>query len=89
MFSAAGVLVALGTAGASAQTTAPAYGAYTTPPSTIGAPAGGAMYGYGTTSMPYPYRYGAAGGAITAPTEGSGTNPYESAVGTSGHAPGR
>jgi hypothetical protein len=59
-----------------------------------------ATYGYTTGTMPNGYTtratpneyspYGAASPVITgnAP-EGSGTNPYQSGVGTSGHAPGR
>jgi hypothetical protein len=59
-----------------------------------------ASYGYRTTTMPNGYTagtipnyyspYGAASPVITGNVpEGSGTNPYQSAVGTSGHAPTR
>ena len=58
-----------------------------------------ATYGY-TTTMPNGYTgpatrndyspYGTASPIITGNVpEGSGTNPYQSGVGTSGHAPGR
>jgi len=88
LLSAAGVLTALTSAGALAQTMAPA-GTYMGPVNTT-PPAAASTQAAGNT-MPNHYSpYGTASPFINnAAPEGSGTNPYISGVGTSGHAPGR
>jgi hypothetical protein len=87
LLSTAGTLIALTSAGALAQTINPA-GTYMGPPlKTEAAPVVTAQATVNT--MPNYYSpYGAASPVINnAAPEGSGTNPYQSGVGTSGHAP--
>jgi hypothetical protein len=68
------------------QTTAPPVASQTPAPPVAGQIANTS----GSNAAPNNYSpYGAASGTMTGATEGSGTNPYMSGVGTSGHAPGR
>ena len=87
LLSATGMLLAVTSAGALAADLAPA-GTYmgtpltTEPPAVTASPA--------TTGPVLNYAPPATSlGTMTGPTEGTGTNPYVSGVGTSGHAPGR
>ena len=76
--------------------TQPAPAAATAPTPTVTAEA---TYGNTTPTLPNGYTApptrndyspnGAASPVITGGPEGSGTNPYQSGVGSSGHAPGR
>ena len=98
VLSTAAVLVAVSSAGALADLSP--VGTYMGPPlNTQSAPAATAPAptvtaqttdGNTTGTMPNQYSpYGPASPVITGGPEGSGTNPYQSGVGTSGHAPGR
>ena len=99
LLSTAGALIALTSAGALADNLNPS-GTYmgtslTAQPAPVQTVApvqtAQAMPGYVTSTVPNHYSpYGAASQFIdNAAPEGSGTNPYLSGVGTSGHAPGR
>ena len=88
LLSATGMLLAVTSAGAlAADSLAPA-GTYmgtpltTEPPAVTASPATtGPVLNYAPPATTW--------GTMTGPTEGTGTNPYVSGVGTSGHAPGR
>jgi hypothetical protein len=88
LLSATGMLLAVTSAGAlAADSLAPA-GTYMGTPLTTAAPAvttGNVTTGPVLNYAPPPTN----SGTMTGPTEGTGTNPYVSGVGTSGHLPGR
>ena len=87
LLSATGMLLAVTSAGALAADLAPA-GTYMGPPLTTAPPA--IATGPVTTGPVLNYAPPATSwGTMTGPTEGTGTNPYVSGVGTSGHGPGR
>jgi hypothetical protein len=88
LLSAAGTLLAITSAGALAQSTMAPAGTYMGTPLTS-APAA-VTTGTVTTGPVLNYAPPAANwGTMTGPVEGTGTNPYVSGVGTSGHPPGR
>jgi hypothetical protein len=86
LLSASGMLLAVTSAGAlAADSLAPA-GTYMGTPLTTAPPA----VTTGTVTGPVlNYAPPTNSGTMTGPTEGTGTNPYVSGVGTSGHLPGR
>ena len=87
LLSATGMLLAVTSAGALAADLAPA-GTYMGPPLTTAPTA--VTTSAVTTGPVLNYAPPATSwGTMTGPTEGTGTNPYVSGVGTSGHAPGR